>query len=82
MTAPRGLRYRRRCRACIAESWPRSIWHLSTGRALVAMHIVLLMRRALPCGLCRLGLTRSRGCARYNKPWPTDGKLTPLKLTP
>ena len=33
--------------------------------------------RALLCGSCRLGLTRNRGCARYSKPRPTNGKLTP-----
>jgi hypothetical protein len=33
--------------------------------------------RALLCGSCRLGVTRNRGCAPYNKPRPTEGKLTP-----
>ena len=33
--------------------------------------------RALLCGSCRLGPTCNRGCARYNRRRPTDGKLRP-----
>jgi hypothetical protein len=34
-------------------------------------------RPALLCGKCRGRLGKNRGRARYNKPRPTDGRLTP-----
>ena len=71
-----------RCAGCGIEGHPAVIVHDEHQRPPGAVLMPIYGwhadgSRALPCGSCRLGLTRNRSCARYNKPRPTNGKLTP-----
>jgi hypothetical protein len=70
-----------RCAGCGAEGHPPVVVHDEHQRLPGAVLTPLFGwhagSRALLCGSCRLGLTRNRGCAPYNKPRPTQGKLTP-----
>ena len=71
-----------RCAGCGVEGHPRVVVHDGRQRRPGAVLPPVFGwhsdgRPALVCGKYRLSFTRNRGCAGYNKPRPTESRLTP-----